>query len=157
MISPHHHKRLYFGSQRLWKSNDQGNSWVAISEDLTSNTNRYELDLMGRVWSVDDLYDNGAMSKYATLTSISESPLTEGLLYTGSDDGIIQISEDGGQNWRKGGNLPKIPARSFINDIEASRHNPKNVFAIVDAHKGRIRITSNTDQGTRVEIELPML
>ena len=135
LVSPHDHKRLYFGSQRLWKSNDRGDSWTPVSEDLTTNTNRYEMDLMGRVWSIDDLYDNGAMSKYATLTSISESPKVEGLLYTGSDDGLIQISDDGGQNWRKSGSLPKVPLRSFINDVEASSHQENTVFAVADAHK----------------------
>lgn len=135
LISPHDNNRIYFGSQRLWKSEDKGNAWTPISKDLTTNTNRYELEMMDRVWSVDALYDNGAMSKYATLTSISESPLVEGLLYTGSDDGLIQVSEDGGQNWRKSGALPKVPARSFINDIEASSHNENILFAVADAHK----------------------
>ena len=135
LISPHNHKRLYYGSQRLWKSEDQGNSWTPVSGDLTTNTNRYELEMIGRVWSVDALYDNGAMSKYATLTNISESPLVEGLLYTGSDDGLIYITEDGGQNWRKSGTLPQVPARSFINDVEASLHNSNVVFAAADAHK----------------------
>ena len=135
LISPHDHNRLYFGSQRVWKSNDQGNSWAPISEDLTTNTNRYELEMMGRVRSTDALYDNGAMSKYATLTSISESPLVEGLLYTGSDDGLIYVSEDGGQNWRKSGDLPNVRARSFINDVEASSHSENTVFTLADAHK----------------------
>ncbi len=133
-ISPHNSNRLYFGSQRLWKSDDRGNSWEAISGDLTTNTNRYELELMDRVWSVDDLYDNGAMSKYATLTTISESPVAEGVIYTGSDDGLINVTEDGGQTWRKS-NLSGVPARSFINDIEASSHDPNTVFAVVDVHK----------------------
>ena len=135
LISPHNHKRIYFGSQRLWKSEDRGDSWDAISEDLTTNTNRYTLELMDRVWSVDALYDNGAMSKYSTLTSIAESPLKEGLLYTGSDDGLIHVSEDGGNSWTKSANLPKVPNRSFINDIETSSHNVNTVFAVVDAHK----------------------
>ncbi|MDW3196486.1 MAG: glycosyl hydrolase [Cytophagales bacterium] len=134
-ISPHDHNRIYFGSQRLWQSNNRGDAWEAISKDLTTNTNRYELELMDRVWSVDALYDNGAMSKYATLTTISESPKVAGLLYTGSDDGLVHVSEDGGQNWRKS-NLPKgVPARSFINDIEASPLEDNVVFTVVDAHK----------------------
>ncbi len=135
LISPHNHRRIYFGSQRLWRSDDQGNTWTTISEDLTTNTNRYELEMMDRVWSVDALYDNGAMSKYATLTSISESPLKEGLIYTGSDDGLIHVSEDGGANWRKSEVLPEVPERSFINDIEASSHNQNTVFVAADAHK----------------------
>jgi photosystem II stability/assembly factor-like uncharacterized protein len=135
LISPHNHERLYFGSQRLWRSEDQGNAWIAISEDLTTNTNRYELEMIDRVWSADALYDNGAMSKYATLTSIAESPLAEGVLYTGSDDGLINVSEDGGQNWRASGKLPRVPERAFINDIEASNHDANTVFAVADAHK----------------------
>ena len=135
LISPHDPNRIYFGSQRVWRSDDRGDSWRAISGDLTTNTNRYELEMIGRVWSVDALYDTGAMSKYATLTGISESPLVEGLLYTGSDDGLIQVSEDGGQSWRRGGSLPGVPERSFINDVEASLHDPNTVFAAVDVHK----------------------
>ncbi|MEM6378783.1 MAG: glycosyl hydrolase, partial [Bacteroidota bacterium] len=150
LISPHNSQRLYFGSQRLWKSENRGDSWTTISEDLTTNTNRYELEMMGRVWSIDDLYDNGAMSKYATLTSIDESPQQEGLLYTGSDDGLIHVSENGGEDWRESGKLPNVPDRSFINDIEASKHDANTVFAVADAHKfGDYTpyIFSSTDKG----------
>ncbi len=134
-ISPHNHQRIYFGSQRVWQSDDQGNSWTPISGDLTTNTNRYELETMDkRVWSVDSLYDNGAMSKYATLTALEESPIKAGLLYSGSDDGLVHVSDDGGQNWRAS-KLPKMPARSFLNDVEASKHDANTVFAVADAHK----------------------
>ncbi|UCD25857.1 MAG: glycosyl hydrolase [Gemmatimonadota bacterium] len=135
LISPHSPARLYFGSQRLWRSEDRGNSWTPISGDLTTNRNRYELELMGRVWSVNALYHNGAMSKYATLTAITESPITEDLIYTGSDDGMIQVTEDAGQNWRVAGQLPEVPPLSFINDVEASQHDANIVFAVADAHK----------------------
>lgn len=135
LISPHASDRLYFASQRLWRSDDRGDSWTAISGDLTTNRNRYELEMMDRVWSVNALYDNGAMSKYATITAISESPITEGVLYTGSDDGLINVTEDGGADWRLAANLPGVPERSFINDVEASQHDANVVFAAADAHK----------------------
>lgn len=135
LISPHDHKKIYFCSQRVWRSDDRGDSWSPISEDLTTNTNRYELEFMGRVWSVDDLYDNGAMSKYATITAITESPVEEGVLYTGSDDGLVHATEDGGENWYQGGVLPGVPERSFINDVKASQHDASTVFAVADAHK----------------------
>ncbi len=135
LVSPHAANRLYFGSQRLWRSSDRGNSWTPISSDLTRDVNRYELEMMGRVWSVDALYDNGAMSLYGTLTAISESPLVEGLLYVGSDDGLVQVSEDGGQAWTAVANLPGLPQFSFINDVEASQHDANSVFAVADAHK----------------------
>lgn len=135
LISPHASDRLYFASQRLWRSDDRGDSWTAISGDLTTNRNRYELEMMDRVWSVNALYHNGAMSKYATITAISESPITEGVLYTGSDDGLINVTEDGGADWRLAGSLPGVPERSFINDVEASQHDANVVFAAADAHK----------------------
>jgi photosystem II stability/assembly factor-like uncharacterized protein len=136
LISPHKSKRLYFGSQRLWKSEDRGDSWTPISQDLTTNTNRYTLETLdNRVWSIDALYDTGAMSKYATLTAIAESPKQEGLLYTGSDDGLLHVSGDGGATWRRAAALPKVPERSFINDIEASQHDAATVFVAADAHK----------------------
>ncbi len=134
LVSPHASERLYFGSQRLWRSDDRGNSWRAVSGDLTRGANRYELEIAGRVWSVDALYDNGAMSVYATLTSLAESPLVEGLLYAGSDDGLIQVSEDGGGSWRRAG-LPPISDTLFVNALQASAHDPDTVFAALDNHK----------------------
>lgn len=135
VISPHDRNRLYFGSQRLWRSDNRGSSWAPVSGDLTLNQNRYELEFMDRVWSVDSIYDNGAMSKYNTLTAVTESPVEEGVLYTGSDDGLIHVSEDGGANWRRARNLPRVPEASFVNDMEASLHDANTVFAVVDAHK----------------------
>ncbi len=135
LVSPHAPARLYFASQRLWRSDDRGDSWRPISGDLTRNRNRYELELMGRVWSVDDLYDNGAMSWYGTIAAISESPLVEGLLYAGTDDGLIQVSEDGGTTWRRASPLPGVPDLAFVNDLEASQVDPDTVYAALDDHK----------------------
>ena len=150
IISPHDNHRLYFGSQRLWRSDDQGNSWVAVSGDLTRDRNRYEIEMLGRVRSIDALYGNTAMSWYGTLTAITESPIVEGLLYVGTDDGLIQVSEDGGNNWRSVPSLPGIPELSFLNNIEASLHDPDTVYAVVDAHKSgdfRPLIFKSTDRG----------
>lgn len=135
MVSPHDTDRIYFASQRLWRSDDRGDSWTAISGDLTTNTNRYELPYFGRVWSLDAMHDNGAMSKYSTLTTVSESPVTEGLLYTGSDDGLIHVSEDGGSSWNRAAGLPGVPERAFINKVEADVHTSGALFALADAHK----------------------
>ncbi len=135
LISPHAPSRLYVGSQRVWRSDNRGDAWQAVSGDLTTNKNRYELGYQGRVWSVDDLHDNGAMSKYSTITSITESPLSEGVLYTGSDDGLIHVTTDGGGSWKKASPLPELPERVFINDLEASLYDPATVFAVADAHK----------------------
>ena len=135
LVSPHSTSRLYFASQRLWRSEDRGDSWTTISGDLTTDTNRYELPFMGRVWELDALHDNGAMSMYATITSISESPVQEDALYVGTDDGLIHFSPDGGGSWSGAAALPGVPERSFINDVEASQHDAATVFAVADAHK----------------------
>jgi photosystem II stability/assembly factor-like uncharacterized protein len=135
LVSPHSSDRLYFGSQRVWRSDDRGNSWTPISGDLTTNRSRYELELMDRVWSVDALYDNGAMSKYATITTITESPLQEGLILIGTDDGIVQVTQDGGTSWSATRELAGVPPLSFINDAEASLHDANTFFVVADAHK----------------------
>ncbi len=135
LISPHNHKRLYFGSKHLHRSEDQGDSWTTISPDLSRNNNRLELKIMGRVWGVDAGFDLFAMSQYGNVTSISESPVVENLLYVGTDDGLIQVSEDGGQNWRKIDEVYGVPQYGFVNDIKADRHNPDTVYACWDNHK----------------------
>ena len=90
---------------------------------------------MGRVWSVDDLIDNGAMSWYANLTSISESPLQEGLIYVGTDDGMIQVTEDGGANWRRVDKFDKVPDMTYVNDIRASLFDENVAYAAFNNHK----------------------
>lgn len=135
LISPHNHKRIYYASQRLWRSDDRGDAWTAVSDDLTRNLNRYELEMMGKVHSVDDLYDNSAMSIFCSITNLTESPLVEGLIYAGTDDGLIQVTEDGGQNWRAAADLPTAPTMVFIQAVEASLHDADTIFAAADAHK----------------------
>jgi hypothetical protein len=135
LISPHSHTRLYFGSQRLWRSDDRGDSWTPISPDLSRGRNRYEMEIMGRVWSVDDLYDLGAMSWYGNTTAISESPLVEGLLYVGTDDGMVQVSEDSGATWRAVDRFPGVPDLAFVNEVKASLHDRDAVYVVLDNHK----------------------
>ena len=135
LVSPHNPERIYYGSQRLWRSDDRGDSWTAISPDLTLGRNRYEQRFMGRVWSVDALHDNGAMSKYATLTAISESPVTAGVLAVGTDDGLVQVSSDAGRSWSRAAAMPGLPALSFVNDVEMSVHDGRTVFVAADNHK----------------------
>ena len=135
LVSPHNPDRIYYGSQRIWRSDDRGSSWTPISGDLTQGRNRYEQPFMGRVWSVDALHDNGAMSKYSTITSISESPVASGLLVVGTDDGLVQVSSNAGGSWSRAAALPGLPPLSFINDVEASLHDGRTVYAVADAHK----------------------
>ena len=137
LVSPHSPTRLYFASQRVWKSDNRGNDWTAISGDLTKNQNRIELPIMGRQQSWDNPWDVAAMSSYNTITSLAESPKQEGLIYAGTDDGRIQVTENGGTSWRKidVGNLPGVPATAFVNDIKADLFDASTAYVALDNHK----------------------
>jgi photosystem II stability/assembly factor-like uncharacterized protein len=135
LISPHDSSTLYFGTQRVWKSTDYGDSWDPISGDLTRNENRVRQPLMGRTWSYDAPWDLLAMSQFNTIVNLSQSPLDANLIYVGTDDGLIQVTEDGGQTWRRIDKLPGVPDRFFVNDIKADLHNPDTVYVVVDDHK----------------------
>ena len=93
------------------------------------------MPLMDRVWSFDASWDLMAMSKFGTITSLSESPLVEGLLYAGTDDGRIHVSENGGTTWRPIERLPDVPDHFFVNDIKADLHDADTVYVVVDDHK----------------------
>jgi photosystem II stability/assembly factor-like uncharacterized protein len=158
LISPHSTSRLYLASHRVWRTDDRGHSWTAVSDDLTRGQNRMEMATGERVWSVDALYDHLAMSYFATSTAMTESPLVEGLLYVGTDDGTVQVGElsadASGQpagEWREAGGLPDLPPDAFINAIEASRHDGDGVFVAADNHKNgdyTPYLYESTDRGT---------
>jgi len=136
LVSPHDAKTIYFASQRLWKSTDRGDSWTAISGDLTKDLERIELPIMGKKQSWDNAWDIYAMSNYSTITSIAESPKKQGLIYIGTDDGLIQMTEDGGSSWRQ---MPVssigAPATAYVNDIKADLFDENIVYASLDNHK----------------------
>jgi len=150
-VSPHEPSRIYFASQRVWRSDNRGDSWQAISGDLTRNEERFDLAIMGNRQSWDSPWDVLAMSNYNSITSLSESPLVEGLIYAGTDDGLLQVTEDGGKNWRKlEVSRMGVPARAFINDIKADLHDPDTVYVSLDNHKyGDYQpfIVKSTDRG----------
>lgn len=136
-VSRHDPKRIYHASQRLWRSDDRGDSWTAISPDLTRNQDRMKLPVMGRQWSWEAGWDLLAMSNYNSITSVGESPLDENILYVGTDDGLVQVTDDGGQTWRKVevGSMPGVPDTAFVNDIRADLFDKDTVYVALDNHK----------------------
>lgn len=136
-VSTHDPKRLYFASQRVWRSDDRGDSWTPISEDLTKNENRLHQPVMGRTWSVEAGWDLYAMSEYHTIANFSESPIDENILWVGTDDGLIQVSSDGGKNWKKIdlSNVKGVPATAYVNDIRADLFDANTVYVALDNHK----------------------
>ncbi len=135
VISNFDNKRLYFAANKVFKSDDQGNSWDVISEDLTRQINRNELNVMGRVWGIDAIAKNGSTSPYGTIVAMDESPKNENLLYVGTDDGLVQITENGGDSWTKVSSFPGVPSRTYVNMLLASQHDENVVFACFNNHK----------------------
>ena len=141
LVSPHQATRLYFASHRVWRSENRGDSWQAISGDLTRNQERLSLPIMGQTQSWDNAWDISAMSTYNTITSLAESPRLEGLIYAGTDDGLIQVKEPGtgedGKSWRaiEVGSLPGVPDGAFVNDIKADLFDADTVYVALDHHK----------------------
>ncbi|MDZ7774261.1 MAG: hypothetical protein U5L09_00935, partial [Bacteroidales bacterium] len=137
IVSPHSPTRIYHASQRVWRSDDRGDSWETVSGDLTNYKERLDMPIMGRKRSWDSPWDISAMSTYNTITTMAESPKKEGLLYVGTDDGLLQISEDGGENWREVAvsKLPGVKGSAYVNDIKPGMHNANTVYLALDRHK----------------------
>ena len=135
LISPHNHKRLYFAANRLFKSNDRGSTWDVISPDLTRQLDRNKLPVMGRVWSIDAVMKNRSTTIYGNIVALDESPLQQGLLYVGTDDGLIQVSENDGAGWVKTDGVRGVPDRTYVNMLLASQHESHTVYAVFNNHK----------------------
>lgn len=136
-VSTHDPRRIYFASQRVWRSDDRGDSWTPISKDLTKNGNRMHTPMMGRTWSVEAGWDVYAMSEYHTVANFAESPVNENILWVGTDDGQIQVTTDGGKNWKKIDlkNVRGVPATAYVNDIRADLFDANTVYVALDNHK----------------------
>ena len=136
-VSAHDPARIYFASQRVWRSDDRGDSWTAVSGDLTKNGNRMHSPLMGRTWSVEAGWDLYAMTEFHTIANFAESPVDENILWAGTDDGIIQVTTNGGKSWKKIelDDIRGIPANSYVNDIRADLYDPNTVYVALDNHK----------------------
>ncbi|HEY3387857.1 MAG TPA: FlgD immunoglobulin-like domain containing protein, partial [Saprospiraceae bacterium] len=135
VISSHNSNRLYFAANKVFVSEDKGNSWSVISEDLTRQIDRNKLKVMGRVWGIDAVAKNQSTSQYGNIVSLAESPIDPNLLYVGTDDGLIQVTTDRGKTWTKVDHIAGAPDTSFINMIIASAHDANVVYACFNHHK----------------------
>ena len=135
VVSPHAHTRIYFGANVLFQSDDRGDNWRVISPDLTRQLDRNQLAVMGKIWGPDAVAKNVSTAFYGNITTISESPLKAGLIFVGTDDGLIQVTEDDGANWRKIENFPGVPERTYVARVSASRHDANTVYAALEHHK----------------------
>ena len=152
LISPHNSKKVYYGSQILFQSEDRGDNWKPISGDLSRQIDRNQLKVMGKVWGVDTIAKNASTSLYGSIVAVDESPRVPGLIYAGTDEGLVQVTENGGETWRKiekFGSLD-VPEFGYITDIEADLHDDNTVYVAVQNFKrGDFRpyVLKSTDRG----------
>ncbi|MGX1930156.1 VPS10 domain-containing protein [Flagellimonas sp. 2504JD4-2] len=135
VLSPHNSKRLYYAAQRILKSDDRGDSWQPISGDLSRGENRNNRKVMGKVWPPEAVYKNVFTSPYGTIVSLSVSPIKEGLIVAGTDDGLIQITENDGASWRVADNIKGVPQKAYVADVYTSNHDTNTIYAVFNNHK----------------------
>lgn len=135
IISPHSHTRLYFAANKLYRSDDRGDSWKVISGELSRGLDRNKLPIMGKIWGPDAVAKHQSTDPFGNSSALSESPKKEGLIYVGTDDGLIQVTEDAGKSWRKQESFPGVPDMTYVSRLLASQHNPNVVYAGFENHK----------------------
>lgn len=150
LISPHDHNTLYFAANKVFKSTNQGNDWSTISSDLTQQIDRNKLKVMGQVWSIDAVMKNQSTTIYGNIVALDESPKKAGLLYAGTDDGVIQVSDNSGSTWTKISTFTGVPANTRVNMLTASLFNENEVFAVFNNHRSgdfKPYLFKSTDKG----------
>jgi photosystem II stability/assembly factor-like uncharacterized protein len=129
-ISSHDHKKLYVGSQFVHQTTDDGQSWQVISPDLTTN------DKSKQGFSGGLTGDNIGVEYFSVIFAIAESPKEKGLIWVGTNDGLVQLTRDGGKNWTNvTKNIPDLPPWGTISNIEPSRYEPGAAYLTVDFHQ----------------------
>src|SRR3989338_3689630 len=135
LVSPHDHKTLYFAANKVFKTTNQGDDWTTISPDLSQQMDRNKLKVMGQVWSIDAVMKNASTTIYGNIVALDESPKKKGLLYAGTDDGLVQVSDNDGQSWSKSQTFPGVPANTRVNMLTASLFNENEVYAVFNNHR----------------------
>ncbi|MEK6301786.1 MAG: glycosyl hydrolase [Acidobacteriota bacterium] len=135
IISPHSHTRLYFAADKLFRSDDRGDTWRPISGQLSRGIDRNKLPVMGKIWGPDAIAKHQSTDPFGNSSALAESPKKDGLIYVGTDDGLIQVTEDAGKNWRKIESFPGVPDMTYVSRISASQHDVNTVYAAFENHK----------------------
>ncbi len=150
IISPHSGTTLYMAANKVFKSTDRGNTWDVISEDITRDEDRDQFKMMGKYWPSDAVAKHVSTSQWGTAVALAESPLKEGLVYVGTDDGLIGVTDDGGQTWTKTTIFSGVPEYTYVSDICPSRFDENVVFASFNNIKSddfKPYLLKSTDKG----------
>lgn len=139
IISAHSPSRLYFGASRLFRSDDRGSSWKPISPDLTRQTDRNTLPVMGRIWSPEAIAQHQSTATWGNISTVAESRRREGVMIVGTDDGLTQVSIDGGANWRRSERPPGLPDYGnygvYVQEVATSKHDEQVMYSLYENTK----------------------
>ena len=136
VISAHDSRTLYYGGNFLFKSTDRGDAWTRISPDLTSGADRDTLPILGRVPDKQSRSRHDGVQQWPAVTTIAESPLDANVLWAGTDDGLLQVTRDGGQAWRNVyDRLPGAPRGGYVSRVIASRTAAGAAYVTLDGHR----------------------
>lgn len=136
IFSPHDPTALIVAANKVFRSNDRGDSWTVISPDLTTNADRSEIAIMGKRGDEIRIAANDGISFWPTIVSLAESPKQAGVYYTGTDDGVVQVSRDAGKTWTNiTRNIPNFPTGAWVSEVVPSRFDAGTVYVTVDAHR----------------------
>lgn len=134
-ISPYNNRTIYFAGNRVFKSLDRGNTWT-WSDDLTKDQDREKLPIMGVLPDKNMLSRHDGVETFGGVVTFAESPIKEGLLYAGTDDGNLQISRDGNRTWKNiTANVPGIPKNTYVNRVVPSRYAEGTAYLTLDGHR----------------------
>lgn len=134
-ISPHNPATVYCAANKVFKSTNRGSSWEVISPDLTRQIDVNSLPVMGKIWGPDAVAKSVSTSPFGNIFALEESPLKQGLLYAGTDDGLIQVTEDDGKTWTRYDRFPGVPEMTFVTYLLPSMYDENTVFATFDGRK----------------------
>lgn len=151
IISPFDSKTLYIAGNYVLKSTDMGDRWKKISGDLTRQIDPNSLPMMGKIWPPEAIAKNLSTSSFGNIFALVESPIKKGMLYAGTDDGLIWITEDDGENWTKYDKFVGVPDMTFVNYILPSQYDENTVYACFDGRKNnsdfKPYLLKSTDKG----------
>ena len=129
LVSSHQHTRIYMAANKVFESDDRGNTWKVISDDLTAQVDRNSFPVMGKYWPAGAVAKDVSTSQWGTIVSLVESPVKEGLLYAGTDDGVISVTDNDGDSWTQIKSFPGVPEYTYVSDIWADRFDENVVYA----------------------------
>ncbi len=135
LISRYSAKRLYFAANKVFRSDDRGNTWQVISGDLTGGIDRNKLKVMDKVWSVDAVAKNQSTDIFGNITTLAESPVDSSLLWAGTDDGLLHLTTDGGKSWTKIAPVAGVPETTYVNQVLASQHDRLTAYVTFNHHR----------------------